>query len=79
MNTAALNSLWTYLQSLQLTQSNRRWLAEHLVEAAPASIVEEDETEYISKSPAMMKIIEEGRQAIKDGNFEIVDIDELWK
>lgn len=79
MNAAALNSLWTYLQSLQLTQSNRKWLAEHLVEPTPVSTVEEDETEYIKKSPAMMKIIEEGRQAIKEGNYEVVDIDELWK
>ena len=34
MNTIALNSLWSYLQSLALTTSNKKWLANHLYEAA---------------------------------------------
>ena len=36
MNTISLNSLWTYLQSLGLTTSNKTWLAEHLYEDAEA-------------------------------------------
>lgn len=32
MTSVALNNLWSYLQGLQLTQSNRKWLAERLVE-----------------------------------------------
>ena len=36
MNTVSLNSLWSYLQSLNLTASNRAWLIEHLHEATPA-------------------------------------------
>lgn len=34
MNSLSLNSLWAYLQSLSLTASNKKWLAEHLFEAA---------------------------------------------
>lgn len=34
MNSISLNSLWSYLQSLSLTASNKKWLAEHLFEAA---------------------------------------------
>ena len=34
MNAISLNSLWTYLQSLTLTTSNKKWLADHLYEAA---------------------------------------------
>ena len=33
MNTLSLNSLWAYLQSLSLTTSNKKWLADHLYEA----------------------------------------------
>ena len=32
MNAASLNSLWSYIQGLSLTTSNRRWLAERLIE-----------------------------------------------
>ena len=34
MNAISLNSLWAYLQSLTLTTSNKKWLADHLYEAA---------------------------------------------
>ena len=34
MNSVALNNLWSYLQGLSLTSSNKRWLANHLIEAA---------------------------------------------
>lgn len=34
MNAISLNNLWTYLQGLTLTASNKRWLADHLYESA---------------------------------------------
>ena len=34
MNTVSLNNLWTYIQGLTLTASNKKWLADHLYEAA---------------------------------------------
>ncbi|MBP5770570.1 MAG: hypothetical protein J6W75_04325 [Bacteroidaceae bacterium] len=33
MNALSLNSLWSYIQSLTLTTSNKKWLADHLYEA----------------------------------------------
>ena len=33
MNTISLNNLWVYLQSLNLTASNKRWLADKLMES----------------------------------------------
>lgn len=33
MNTISLNSLWSFIQSLTLTTSNKKWLADHLYEA----------------------------------------------
>ncbi len=32
MNAASMNNLWSYIQGLSLTASNRRWLAERLTE-----------------------------------------------
>ena len=34
MNAISLNNLWSYLQGLTLTTSNKRWLADHLYESA---------------------------------------------
>lgn len=79
MNAAALNSLWTYLQSLQLTQSNRKWLAEHLVEPTSASMVEEDETEYLTSSSAMREILEEGLKPYDKNDYVKIDLKDLWK
>ena len=36
MNTISLNNLWSYIQSLTLTTSNKKWLADHLYEAVEA-------------------------------------------
>ena len=32
MNATSLNNLWSYIQGLSLTASNRKWLAERLIE-----------------------------------------------
>ena len=32
MNAVSMNNLWTYLQGLSLTASNRKWLAERLLD-----------------------------------------------
>lgn len=34
MNAVSLNNLWSYLQGLTLTASNKRWLADNLYESA---------------------------------------------
>lgn len=39
MTTFALNNLWTYLQGLSLSQSDREWLADKLV--MPAQVQED--------------------------------------
>ena len=44
MNAISLNNLWTYLQGLTLTTSNKKWLADHLYEA-----VQEEETKQTSR------------------------------
>ena len=34
MNTISLNNLWSYLQGLSLSASNKRWLGEQLIESS---------------------------------------------
>ena len=36
MNALSLNNLWSYLQGLTLTTSNKKWLADHLYAAVRA-------------------------------------------
>ena len=38
-----------------------------------------DETEYIMSSPAMVDVLKKGDEDIKNGNFKIVTLDEIWK
>ena len=38
-----------------------------------------DETEYIMSSPAMVDVLRKGDEDIKNGNFKIVTLDEIWK
>ncbi len=42
MNALSLNHLWSYLQGLALTASNKKWLAEHLYESAEAETIQHD-------------------------------------
>ena len=37
MNAVSMNILWTYIQGLSLTASNRKWLAERLTEPATST------------------------------------------
>jgi len=38
-----------------------------------------DETEYIMSSPEMVEIIRQGDEDIKNGNFKVMNLDEIWK
>ena len=78
MTTAALNNLWAYLQTLSLTKKNREWLADRLIDGKEKKVYA-DETEYISSSQAMLDIIAQGDEDIKNGRYKIVDTDKLWK
>lgn len=65
MTAAALNNLWTYIQTLSLTKRNREWLADKLIEDGGKKTFA-DETEYISSSQAMLDIIAKGQEEIKE-------------
>ena len=38
-----------------------------------------DETEYIMSSPKMVEIIRQGEEDIKNGNFKVMTLDDIWK
>jgi hypothetical protein len=40
---------------------------------------ETDETEYIMSSPKMAEILRQGEEDLKNGNFKVVTLDEIWK
>ena len=51
MTTFALNNLWTYLQGLSLSQSDRKWLADRLIlptEKASEQTKEERKARFLS-------------------------------
>lgn len=50
---ASMESLWQYIQSLSLSERNRVWLADKLLEGTRK---EEEETEYISKEEILAGI-----------------------
>ena len=43
MNAVSMNNLWSYLQGLSLTASNRKWLAERLIEPQVSTIMNDEE------------------------------------
>ena len=43
------------------------------------AVDEQDETEYISSSPAMMKILEKGDKEIAEGKGTKINLEYLWE
>ena len=63
MNTLSLNNLWSYLQGLALTASNKKWLAQHLYESVETKSAQQ---ETLRKARAMT---EEQVQAMEQAEF----------
>lgn len=58
MTTAALNNLWQYLQNLSLTDNNKRWLAQKLIEPQGELKL------FNSKTKAAIEEIEKGQVTV---------------
>lgn len=68
MTTFALNNLWTYLQGLMLSQSDREWLVEKLsepVKDAPATIMEDEKLSQTLKDLVIPDKLRRKRGCIK--------------
>lgn len=60
---ASVESLWQYIQSLSLSERNRKWLATKLLEN---NYAKEDESEFISKDEILAGI-DNGLKDLKAG------------
>lgn len=58
MTIVALNNLWQYLQNLSLTDSNKRWLAQRLMDA------QSDNVEFNEKTKSAIKEIDNGQAVV---------------
>ena len=67
MNAASMNNLWSYIQGLPLTASNRRWLADRLVNTPLND--KPDETEV--PSDAMESISDDTPYTMEELNSRI--------
>ena len=56
MSTIELNNLWTYIESIGLSNKNRKWLADKLVEPTKAEMPN-------AKTLAAMRELESGKDA----------------
>jgi len=80
MSSVQIEGLWSYIQTLALSNYNKRWLAERLVESATNNADGgKKETDYILSSDAMRQIIEEGDQQLAAGQGIPTKVEDLWK
>lgn len=61
MSTVALLNLWNYIQGMSLSDRNKKWLADRLIESTNIS---KSKSEQIS----LERRIERGRKEIREGN-----------
>ena len=71
MTVLAINRLWQFLQSLSLTASNERWLAERLLESANAKTVttvkkQENAWANYQLSPEILNLTLKKRKQVSD-------------
>lgn len=71
MTSLSINKLWSFLQSLSLTASNERWLAERLLESANAKTVttvmkQENALSNYQLSPEILKMTLKNRKQVSD-------------
>ena len=67
MNAVSMNNLWTYLEGLSLTASNRKWLAEKLVEPRRKVVMSAEEVKADMKEAfQQLKEVKEGKRTTRN-------------
>ncbi len=74
MNAISINTLWSFIQSLNLTRSNKKWLADHLYES-----VESEKTAAQSKAETLAQIDKALKEfkLIQEGKLQARPVEEL--
>lgn len=73
MSTVAMNNLWTYIESLGLSNRNRKWLAEKLIEPTKADVTRKQE---VAVTDSFIRGMNEVAEAEKNG-IALESLDEL--
>lgn len=71
MTSLSINKLWSFLQSLSLTASNERWLAERLLESANTKTdikegIQENKWANYNFSPEILHLTLKNRKRVSD-------------
>lgn len=77
MSAIQVEGLWQFIQTLSLSNRNKQWLADRLVESTTQKTYAND-TEYIEASPKMMEIIAQGDEQIASGKVTTTKVADLW-
>ena len=77
MSAIQVEGLWQFIQTLSLSNRNKQWLADRLIEATTQKTYAND-TEYIQASPKMMEIIAKGDKQIASGKVTTTKVADLW-
>lgn len=73
MTTVAMNNLWTYIQSMMLSDRNKQWLADRLIESKSDSVKAAQE-KYVRES--LTRAMNEVREARRTGK-QLQTLDEF--
>ena len=76
MTTFALNNLWSYLQGLSLSKSDRKWLAEKLLTATDEDAETIRQQNYVKES--LYRALDEVESA-KRGESKLMTDDEFMQ
>lgn len=76
MTTVAMNNLWNYIQGLQLTSRNQKWLADRLLKSSNERKVPKDDA--LMTEEEFFAGIDEAREQIRRGEgVSFTDLDEM--
>lgn len=80
MSAIQIEGLWQFIQTLTLSNRNKQWLADRLIESMGEPMDSaQRETDYLLASEEMKKALEEGDRHIKEGNYQEIQVSDLWK
>ena len=75
MNAVSMNNLWTYLEGLSLTASNRKWLADKLTEPRRESVMSAEEVKAdLKEAFQQLKEVKEGKRTTRNAETLLYEL-----
>ena len=70
-----MNNLWTYLEGLSLTASNRKWLADKLTEPRRESVMSAEEVKAdLKEAFQQLKEVKEGKRTTRNAETLLYEL-----